>query len=91
VGLPGIILSAISVTVGAILYWTVTSIGQSFRLSTVRRSPILVSAGGFVVSAIAFGMFRRSNYSHALLYVGTRTPGVVPVQSTKWSSSRHEG
>jgi hypothetical protein len=61
------VLSAISVTVGAIMYWAVTYQGHGFRLSTVGLILMLVGAGGFVVSAIVFGMSRSSESTHHTL------------------------
>ena len=55
-GLPGMVLSAISVAVGAIMYWAVTYQGHGFRLSTVGLILMIVGAAGFVVSSIVFGV-----------------------------------
>jgi len=57
-GLPGMVLSAISVAAGAIMYWAVTYQGTGFRLSTVGVILMIVGAFGFVVSAIIFGVSR---------------------------------
>ena len=59
-GLPGMVLSAISVAVGAIMYWAVTYQGHGFRLSTVGLILMIVGAAGFVVSSIVFGVSRGS-------------------------------
>lgn len=59
-GLPGMVLSAISVSVGAIMYWAVTYQGHGFRMSTVGVILMVVGAFGFVVSAIVFGVSRGS-------------------------------
>ncbi len=59
-GLPGMVLSAISIAVGAIMYWAVTYQGHGFRLSTVGLILMIVGAAGFVVSAIVFGVSRGS-------------------------------
>ena len=59
-GLPGMVLSAISVAVGAIMYWAVTYQGHGFRLSTVGVILMIVGAAGFVVSSIVFGVSRGS-------------------------------
>ena len=59
-GLPGMVLSAISVAVGAIMYWAVTYQGHGFRLSTVGIILMIVGAAGFVVSSIVFGVSRGS-------------------------------
>ena len=65
-GLPGMIWSAVSTVVGAIMYWAVaapTSTAvqqQGIRLSTI--GAILMTAGvfGFVASLIVFITSRRS-------------------------------
>jgi hypothetical protein len=54
------VLSAISVAVGAIMYWAVTYQGHGFRLSTVGLILMIVGAAGFVVSSIVFGVSRGS-------------------------------
>lgn len=59
-GLPGMVLSAISVAAGAIMYWAITYQGQGFRMSTVGVILMVVGAAGFVVSAIVFGVSRGS-------------------------------
>ena len=58
-GLPGMVLSAIAATAGAIMYWAVTYQGTGFRLSTVGLIPIILGAIGFVVSAIIFTVSRN--------------------------------
>jgi H+/Cl- antiporter ClcA len=57
-GLPGMVLSAITAAVGAIMYWAVTYQGTGFRLSTVGIILMIVGGFGFVVSAIVFGVSR---------------------------------
>jgi len=57
-GLPGMVLSAITVAVGAIMYWAVTYQGTGFRLSTVGIILMIVGAVGFVASAIVFAVSR---------------------------------
>ncbi|NNN01777.1 MAG: hypothetical protein HKL86_08110 [Acidimicrobiaceae bacterium] len=59
-GLPGMVLSAVSVAVGAIMYWAVTYQGHGFRLSTVGVILMVVGVFGFVVSAVVFGVSRGS-------------------------------
>jgi hypothetical protein len=54
------VLSAISIAAGAIMYWAVTYQGHGFRLSTVGVILMIVGAAGFVVSAIVFGVSRGS-------------------------------
>ena len=58
-GLPGMVLSAIAATAGAIMYWAVTYQGTGFRLSTVGLILMIVGGIGFVVSAIIFGISRN--------------------------------
>jgi uncharacterized membrane protein YvlD (DUF360 family) len=63
-GLPGMVLSAIAVAAGAIMYWAVTYQGTGFRLSTIGIILMTAGAFGFVVSAIIFAVSRgpgRSN------------------------------
>jgi hypothetical protein len=57
-GLPGMVLSAIAATAGAIMYWAITYQGTGFRLSTVGVILMIVGAFGFVVSAIIFAVSR---------------------------------
>jgi hypothetical protein len=59
-GLPGMVLSAISVTVGAVMYWAITYSGHGFRMGTVGIILMIVGAFGFVVSSIVFGVSRKS-------------------------------
>jgi hypothetical protein len=54
------VLSAISVAAGAIMYWAITYQGHGFRMSTVGIILMVVGATGFVVSAIVFGVSRGS-------------------------------
>jgi hypothetical protein len=58
-GLPGMVLSAIAVVAGAIMYWAITYQGTGFRLSTVGLILMIAGAFGFVISAIVFAMSRR--------------------------------
>jgi hypothetical protein len=57
-GLPGMVLSAITAAAGAIMYWAVTYQGTGFRLSTVGIILMIAGAFGFVVSAIVFAVSR---------------------------------
>jgi hypothetical protein len=59
-GLPGMVLSAISMAAGAIMYWAITYQGHGFRMSTVGVILMVAGAAGFVVSAIVFGVSRGS-------------------------------
>ena len=59
-GLPGMVLSAISMAAGAIMYWAITYQGHGFRMSTIGVILMVVGAAGFVVSAIVFGVSRGS-------------------------------
>jgi hypothetical protein len=59
-GLTGMFFSTISIAVGAVMYWAITSTqGHGFRLSSV--GVILMVAGGIglVVSGIVFATSRR--------------------------------
>jgi hypothetical protein len=58
-GLPGMVLSAISFTAGAVLYWAVTYQGPYIRLSTVGFILMVVGGIGFVASAVVFGTTRN--------------------------------
>ena len=59
-GLSGMVLSAISVAAGAIMYWAITYQGHGFRLSTIGVILMVVGGAGFVVSAVVFGVSRGS-------------------------------
>jgi len=65
-GLPGMVISAISAVVGAIMYWAVTAQNSDvvqnhgFRLSTVGVILMIAGAVGFVVSALIFTSSRHS-------------------------------
>lgn len=76
-GLPGMVLSAIAATAGAILYWAVTYQGTGFRLSTVGLILMIVGGIGFVVSAIIFAVSRNpvSTPSHTMNRQVTDTAG----------------
>jgi phosphate/sulfate permease len=54
------VLSAIATAAGAIMYWAVTYQGTGFRLSTVGVILMIAGVFGFIVSAIVFGISRRS-------------------------------
>jgi Tfp pilus assembly protein PilX len=58
-GLAGMAFSMISIAVGAILYWAVTSQGHGFRVSTVGVILMVVGVIGLVVSTVVFAMSRR--------------------------------
>jgi hypothetical protein len=59
-GLAGMAVSAVSVAVGAIMYWAITYQGTGFRFSTVGVILMIVGFAGFVVSSIVFGISRTS-------------------------------
>jgi uncharacterized membrane protein YciS (DUF1049 family) len=65
-GLPGMVISAISAVAGAIMYWGVTAQSSSvvqnhgFRLSTLGIILMIAGAVGFVISAIVFAASRRA-------------------------------
>ena len=59
-GLPGMVFSTISIAVGAIMYWAITTTqGHGFRLSTVGVILMVAGAIGLVVSGIVFASSRR--------------------------------
>ena len=66
VGLPGMVVSAVSMVVGAILYWAVTAQNSNvvqnhgFKLSTIGLILLIAGAAGFVVSLGVFVASRRS-------------------------------
>lgn len=72
-GLPGMVLSVISFTAGAVLYWAVTYQGPYIRLSTVGFILMVVGGIGFVASAVVFGVTRNQVGSGGR----TRQPNVV--------------
>jgi hypothetical protein len=61
-GLKGMVLSAIAVVAGAIMYWAVTAQNSGvvqnhgFRLSTVGVILMIAGGVGFVVSLVVFSM-----------------------------------
>ncbi|HET9090461.1 MAG TPA: hypothetical protein VFN54_09270 [Acidimicrobiales bacterium] len=65
-GLKGMVISGISMVVGAIMYWAVTAqstyAAQShgFRLSTVGVILLIAGAVGFIVSTIVYATSRRA-------------------------------
>lgn len=65
-GLPGMVLSAISAVAGAIMYWAVTAQSSAvvqqhgFRLSTLGVILMIAGAVGFVISLTVFMASRRS-------------------------------
>lgn len=58
-GLTGMVFSMISIALGAVLCWAVTSPGHGFRLSTVGVILMVVGAIGLVISAVVFATTRR--------------------------------
>jgi hypothetical protein len=64
VGLPGIVLGAISVSLSAMMYWAFTFQGNGSNLSPEGLDLILVGAAGFVMSAFVFSMSRSSENTH---------------------------
>jgi hypothetical protein len=59
-GLTGMVFSTISIAVGAVMYWAITTTqGHGFRLSTVGIILMVVGGLGFVVSGIIFASSRR--------------------------------
>ena len=58
-GLAGMVFSMISIAVGAVMYWGVTTQGHGFRLSTVGVILMVVGVIGLVISTLVFAMARR--------------------------------
>lgn len=58
-GLAGMVFSMISIAVGAVMYWAVTSQGHGFRLSTVGVILMVVGAFGLIGSTVIFATSRR--------------------------------
>ena len=89
-GLPGMVLSAISAVVGAIMYWGVTAASSSaaqqhgFRLSTLGIILMVAGAVGFVISAIIFSVSRRA------VGTGRHSLDRQVVDSSGQTSSVHE-
>ena len=68
-GLPGMVFSTISIAVGAVMYWGVTTTqNHGFRLSTVGVILMVVGVVGLVISAIVFGTSRRQTGSRHHTY-----------------------
>jgi uncharacterized membrane protein YciS (DUF1049 family) len=60
-GLTGMVFSTISIAVGAVMYWAITTTqGHGFRLSTVGIILMVVGGIGFVVSGVIYASSRRS-------------------------------
>jgi hypothetical protein len=65
-GLPGMVLSAISMVAGAVMYWAVAAstssaaLSHGFRLSTIGVILMIAGAVGFCASAIVFAVSRRT-------------------------------
>ena len=59
-GLTGMVFSTISIAVGAVMYWAITTTqGHGFRLSTVGVILMVAGAIGLVVSGIVYATSRR--------------------------------
>jgi hypothetical protein len=59
-GLTGMVFSTISIAVGAVMYWAITTTQtHGFRLSTVGVILMVAGAVGLVVSGIVFATSRR--------------------------------
>jgi uncharacterized RDD family membrane protein YckC len=83
-GLPRMVLSAIAVAAGAIMYWAVTHQGTVFVSLTVGLILMIAGAFGFVVSAIVFSTSRRQ------VSIGTHSMDRQVVDSQGRSSIVHE-
>jgi len=64
VGLPGIVLVAISVSLSAMTYWAITFHVDGSRLPPEGLIPTLIGTAGTVVSAFVFNMSRSSELTH---------------------------
>lgn len=64
-GLPGMVISAVSMVAGAIMYWAITAQNSNavqnhgFRLSTVGVILMIAGAVGFITSALIFASSNR--------------------------------
>jgi hypothetical protein len=68
-GLTGMAFSTISIAVGAVLYWGVTTTQtHGFRLSTVGVILMVVGAVGLAVSSAIYGTSRRGRAGHHQSY-----------------------
>lgn len=89
-GLPGMVLSGISMVAGAIMYWAVTAQNSAivqnhgFRLSTVGVILMVAGAVGFVVSLAVFMTSRRAPSGP------TRTIDREVIDESGHASSLHE-
>ena len=89
-GLVGMVVSAISAVVGAIMYWALTAqssvVAQNhgFRTSTVGIILMIAGAAGFVVSLIVFTASRRAPAGP------TRTLDREVVDESGYATSLHE-
>jgi hypothetical protein len=66
-GLAELVPSAISVSVGAIMYWAVTFYGHGFHRSAMGLIQMLIRGGTFNVAAINFSESRSSEGTHDTL------------------------
>jgi hypothetical protein len=64
VGLPGIVLDAISISLSAMMYWAFTVQGNGARLSPVRLIQMLNGGAGTQVLAVVFSTSRSSENTH---------------------------
>ena len=66
-GLPGIVLVAITTSLSAMTYWAVTLQSSGFSRLTVGLIMMLVGAADTFVLAHVFSMSRSSEYTHHTL------------------------
>jgi hypothetical protein len=64
VGLPGIALDAISISLSAMMYWAFTIQGNGTRLSPVRPIQMPGGVAGTQVAAVVFSTSRSSENTH---------------------------
>lgn len=66
-GLPGMVVSANSVAVGAMMPWAATYQSHGFRLSTLGLNLMLLGAAGIVASGMVFSWSLSSDNLHHTL------------------------
>jgi hypothetical protein len=67
-GLTGMVFSLISIAIGAVLAWAVTSQGHGFRFSTVGVILMVIGAVGLVIATVIFALDRRPRAAQSRIY-----------------------
>ena len=67
-GLTGMVFSLISIAIGAVLAWAVTSQGHGIRLSTVGVILMVIGAVGLAISTVIFALDRRPRGTQSRIY-----------------------